>query len=380
MGASKIRRYDLDWLRVLVFGLLIIYHVGMFFVPWGWHLKNNMSFDWLRWPMLFVNQWRLPILFVISGMGTSFALSYRSGRLFAWERVKRLGIPLLFGMFFIIPPQVYIERLVQKQYSGSYLDFLISGAFVNGIYPSGNFSWHHLWFLPYLLIFSLILIPAFLYLRNHPHSIVIKKTKSLLHQGFGIYFVVLPLWFVEVLVEPFFDETHALIGDWFALSYYILFFFIGFLFIRCQTAFWNAIDKIKAKSLVLGIICFCLLVIRWNYIEDGLIIHIMEALIKIVNIWSWVFVLFGYAAKYLNQKSALLLYCNTAVYPFYILHQTVQVILCYFIMDENWGLGIKSFILILGTFLISWILYEGLIRRINVLRPLFGIKGKYQPK
>ena len=62
---AKIRRYDLDWLRVIVFGLLIFYHVGMFFVPWGWHIKNNEIYGWLRYPMLFVNQWRLPILFVI---------------------------------------------------------------------------------------------------------------------------------------------------------------------------------------------------------------------------------------------------------------------------------------------------------------------------
>ncbi|MEM6864355.1 MAG: glucan biosynthesis protein, partial [Bacteroidota bacterium] len=50
------RRYDIDWLRVIVFGLLIFYHVGMFFVPWDWHIKNNIIYDWLRWPMLFLNQ------------------------------------------------------------------------------------------------------------------------------------------------------------------------------------------------------------------------------------------------------------------------------------------------------------------------------------
>src|SRR5690606_16631767 len=108
---KSMRRYDLDWLRVIVFGLLIFYHVGMFFVPWGFHIKNNSIYDWLRYPMLFLNQWRLPILFVISGMGTYYALSKRSARQFALERINRLLLPLAVGMLFIVPPQIYIERI-----------------------------------------------------------------------------------------------------------------------------------------------------------------------------------------------------------------------------------------------------------------------------
>lgn len=152
MGTT-IRRYDLDWLRVIVFGLLIFYHVGMFFVPWGWHVKNNVIYDWLRWPMLFLNQWRLPILFVISGMGTYYALGKRSMGTFMWERFLRLGIPLAAGMILIVPPQVYFERLADGAFSGSYLKFYTTAAF-DGVYPEGNVSWHHLWFLPYLLVFS----------------------------------------------------------------------------------------------------------------------------------------------------------------------------------------------------------------------------------
>ncbi|MEL7147300.1 MAG: acyltransferase family protein, partial [Bacteroidota bacterium] len=153
---EKFRRYDLDWLRVIVFGLLIFYHAGMFFVPWGWHIKNNEIYRWLIWPMLFLNQWRLPILFVISGMGTYFALSYRSGWQFAKERWLRLGLPILVGMLFIVPPQVYIERVADGDFTGSYLTYWTTIAF-EGAYPTGNISWHHLWFLPYLLIFSLLL-------------------------------------------------------------------------------------------------------------------------------------------------------------------------------------------------------------------------------
>ena len=55
------RRYDIDALRVIAFALLILYHVGMFFVPWDFHIKNDMIYPGIRFPMLFLNQWRLPL-------------------------------------------------------------------------------------------------------------------------------------------------------------------------------------------------------------------------------------------------------------------------------------------------------------------------------
>ena len=141
----------------------------MFFVPWGWHIKNNVIYEWFAVPMYFLNQWRIPILFVISGMGTYYALGKRSRKQFSRERLRRLGFPLLIGMLLIVPPQVYIERIAHAQFTGGYFDFWPSQAFTP-VYPEGNLSWHHLWFLPYLLIFSLILVPIFYRLRKNPQN------------------------------------------------------------------------------------------------------------------------------------------------------------------------------------------------------------------
>ncbi|MDP5139267.1 MAG: acyltransferase family protein, partial [Spirosomaceae bacterium] len=168
---KKVRRYDIDWVRVIVFDILILYHVGMFFVPWDWHIKNNEIVEWFTWPMLLVNQWRIPILFVVSGMGTRFALSHRSGKEFALERFKRLFIPLVFGMLLIVPPQVYFERLLQGANYTSYLNYYFIDSF-KGIYPEGNISWHHLWFLPYLFLMSLVAIPLFKKLRTVDNTVI----------------------------------------------------------------------------------------------------------------------------------------------------------------------------------------------------------------
>lgn len=369
---KTIRRYDLDWLRVIVFGLLIFYHVGMFFVPWGWHVKNNVIYDWLRWPMWFLNQWRLPILFTISGMGTYYALGKRTLGKFAWERFLRLGIPLVAGMLLIVPPQVYFERLAEGTYSGSYLQYYTSVAF-DGVYPEGNLSWHHLWFLPYLLLFSWVLSPLFIYLRNHGAKFI-DGVKRMLQKPLRIYLFVIPLYFVEALVEPFFPVTHALVDDWFTIIFNIILFFYGFVLIATGNIFWESLPQLKHKALVIGIVAFSGQVIIWLLFEDGYVIHFTEALLKVVNIWSWILVLFAYAAQCLNRPSKGLAYANRAVYPFYILHQTVTVGIAYYLMDLDWGLLPKAFLLIVGTFGISWLIYDIVILRIPWLHPLFGLK------
>ncbi len=369
------RRHDLDWLRVLVFGLLIFYHVGMFFVPWGFHIKNNVIYDWLMYPMLFVNQWRLPILFVISGMGTYYALNKRTGEQFAWERIIRLYIPLTIGMLLVVPPQVYIERLVNKQFQGSYFDFWPAIAF-NGIYPEGNFSWHHLWFLPYLLIFSLILIPVFLYLKKHPNNTFTQWIRKQATKPFGLFWLIIPLYLCEAFLEPYFNVTHALIDDWFNFISSMILFFYGFMLISVKEEFWKTVEENRRRYLVFGLIGFTILMTMIFGFEDSTIRHFTEAFVKVFNLWAWILVFFGYAAKYLNKPSKTLSYANESVYPFYILHQTIMLIIGYYLMDLEWGFVPKFTIMILGTFLGSWVIYEFGIRRWKLIRPLFGLKLK----
>jgi glucan biosynthesis protein C len=367
------RRYDLDWLRVMVFVLLIFYHVGMFFVPWGWHIKNNIIYPDARWPMLFINQWRLPILFVISGMGTYFALGKRSGGQFAWERIKRLLLPLMIGMALIVPPQVYFERLANGQGSGHYFEFWPSHAF-RGVYPEGNLSWHHLWFLPYLLFFSLISIPLLRYLRNNPQSPVIRRMVNLASKPFGLFWLVVPLYLWESFLEPFFPSTHALLGDWFNLVNYLTFFLYGFLLISVKEAFWVNVMDNRRKYLYLGVIMFTAMITFRQVFDDSTTVHFVEACIKVINLWAWILVLFGFAAAYLNLNSPLLTYANEAVYPFYILHQTITIAIGYYLMDRSWGFWPKFSVMCVGTFGIVWLIYEFGIRRWNLIRPLFGLK------
>ncbi|MFC4874469.1 acyltransferase family protein [Negadavirga shengliensis] len=369
------RRYDLDWLRVIVFGLLIIYHVGMFFVPWDFHLKNNFIYGWVTWPMLFLNQWRLPILFVISGMGTWYALGKRNAWQFSGERIKRLLLPLVFGMIFIIPPQVYVERLAKGQFTGSYFEFWPSLAFI-GTYPEGNLSWHHLWFLPYLLLYSLLLTPLFVYLKNKPDNAYLRKLETWI-SGVRpqLLWVLLPFYFTYTILQEFFPVTHNFTNDWFTMVNYFFFFIAGFSLAGVGQSFWDKVRMNRRKLLMAGMLSFTVYILMNWFIEHTVTMHFIRNAFKVVNIWLWITVCFGYAAQYLNRESKLLRNANEAVYPFYILHQSVMMVIAYWVRDWNWGFWPKASLMILGTFGISYLIYEFLIRRWKTVRPLFGMKN-----
>ena len=135
------RRYDLDWLRIIAILIVLIFHVGMFFNDWDWHIKNNNTSDAFGYVMIWLHYWRLPLLLFISGAGTIYASAKRNEKQFALERAKRLLIPLVFSMFVIVPPQIYFERI--SDYS-SYFQFYPT-VFECVPYPDGaSLSWHHM--------------------------------------------------------------------------------------------------------------------------------------------------------------------------------------------------------------------------------------------
>jgi hypothetical protein len=370
-----IRRYDIDSLRVIVFGLLIFYHVGMFFVPWGFHIKNSITYEWLIYPMIFLNQWRLPLLFIISGMGTYFNISKRSGGGFIKERFVRLFIPLVVGMLFIVPPQVYFERLSTGEFVGNYFEFYPAMAFV-GVYPEGNFSWHHLWFLPYLLLFSLVLTPAFRYLVKKPLAWIIRKAKSLAAYKFGLFALAIPLVFWYVFLKPRFPSTHALVGDWFNIINYCTLFFYGFLLMGLKDVLWTNLIKNRRLYLITAIVSFSFLMLLWFGVGNFSAKREFSDAIQAINAWAWILALISYSAAYLNKPSRKLSYANEAVYPFYILHQTIIVALGYYLRNVDMCLFVKFSIMVIGTFGITWLIYEFGIRRYAWIRPLFGMKGK----
>ncbi len=363
----RTRRYELDWLRVLAFSLLIFYHTGMFFVSWEWHVKNNQLSEAMELPMLFLSQWRMSLIFLVSGAGVYLAMGYRSSGTFLRDRLKRILVPLVFGMLFIVPPQVYFERLTQG-YTGSYFSFYPS-VFDFEPYPEGNFSWHHLWYLAYILVYSVILLPLLQLTRRK--KLNFKKAKSWML----LLFPAIWLSIGEILLRERFDSTNALIDDWANHYLYVSIFILGFILVSSEQL-QEKIRRIRWYSLSIGLMLLTLLYSGY-WLQDKDILGLdlnFYWMIKSANRWMWIMAILGFAFRHLNFRSRYLKTANEMIYPFYILHQTVIVAIAYFLIDAPISIGAK-FILIAGsTFILCFVLIKYVIMQVNWLCVPFGLK------
>jgi glucan biosynthesis protein C len=369
---ARKRLYFLDWIRVIAFGLLIFYHTGLIFVDWGFHIQNDLLSEDIKLPMLFLNQWRLPLLFFVSGAGIWFAFAKRKVIEFIRERFIRLFCPLAFGVLIMIPPQVYYEWLHHGTFSGS----------IGHFYPLffKHITWNHLWFLAYLLVFTFIALPLFLYLRSEKNeSVMIAIFSSLSKKHHVLLFLLLiPLLVIELSLRDHWPDTRNLVGDWYNFMFYLVFMVYGYVF-ASATVLLDSLEHNRKKYFFVGLFSFAVLYFGWhqpgvNFLEASIAGRFIFDFFKCLNILCWIFCLLGYSKHYLSKNSSRLHYANKAVYPFFILHQTVLITIGYYVIQLSWSIFLKYLVIVMGTFFLCFLFYELFIRRIKVLGFLFGVK------
>jgi surface polysaccharide O-acyltransferase-like enzyme len=328
------RRHDLDWVRVCAFGLLVLYHVGMYYVTWDWHVKSPAASEALEPFMLLTSPWRMSLLFVISGVATAFLLrranaAARPG--FLEQRSWRLLLPLLFGMYVVVPPQLYLE-LVEKVPGGYHTDYAI---FMATYLRGGDFhctaphdcmdapTWNHLWFLAYLWAYTVVLW-LLLKLATRPMQAVGGWLERRL-SGIGVL-----LW--PVL--------------WLALA-----------------------TAVAGYAMLAGVWYFA------GYNDDTPPPDTLRMTLRVawaINQWCAIAAVFGFAYRWRNADSALLRYLTPAVFPVYVLHQTVIVLLAWNLRSAALPPLLEGLLLVVATFTLCLAGYE-VIRRVGWLRPLFGM-------
>jgi len=370
----KRRRYDLDWLRVLAFGVLILFHVGMFYVAdWGWHIKSSDTSEWLQLLMRVVNPWRMPLLFLVSGSALWFAAKKSSAVSLLKLRLTRLLPPLVLGMLVIVPPQIYYQIL---QHEGpvfaNYLEFyklyfdLDTQQFPAHQSPVGLLSWTHLWFLPYLLVYTL----AFVVLKpllDHLAALLARTRPGL----FILYAVPVALLVPYVVyLEPRFPRTYVIAGDWYCHALYFTMFVFGYVIAgHLQIASTLA----RARWICLGISAAAYVV--FMLLERGVFSapYALHATAGCLDVWSWILTVLAWSAARLNRPSKTLSYMNTAILPWYVLHQTITIVLAWHLSRVGLPISLEAFLVTLGTVAGCGIGYE-VIRRHSATRFLFGLK------
>lgn len=384
------RRYDIDWLRVLAVLLLIYYHAALPFVPVDWYIKDNSFSIGLSIFAGFMYQWHMPLLFFLSGAATWFSMVNRTKEQYIKERFKRLLIPFVFGVVFIVPPQIYLSSLSQGEmlYKDAYLQFhhdFLEGKVLPVLQwsqPPLNIDWAHLWFIIYLFVFSFIALPLFLFLKRERGQRWINRIAKFSERPGAILLLGIPMATIEDTMRPFWPGSMNLYDDWANFFLFSCYFIYGYLF-QTNEKFTQAIDKHGKLSLILAAL---LTVMMWLglYLSDGIPIQQFEYYLDYVifnvlrgfSTWLWVIGILSLGRRYLNFTNPVLRYASEAGYPFYILHQTVMVGIAFWVV--RWSIGIMQKYFIISTFslVVTLAIYELLIRRINILRFLFGMKPK----
>lgn len=345
------RRHDIDWIRIIAIGLLLIYHTTIGFQPWGvfiGFIKNNEPLESLWVPMSMLNIWRIPLLFFVSGMGVAFAIKRRSFKSLLIERTQRILVPFLFGTLVIVPLHV----LLWQDYYSQELQ--------HPMHP------YHLWFLGNIFIYVLVLSPIFFLLKRERSAKFKQALNKLFANPLGLLVIMIPFILEAELIQPESFETYAMNrhGFWLGLAAFL----VGFIFVSSGQNIWNTL---KQWCWVFLIIAFGLYLVRMNYFEFRSPHYLMA-----IESNLWIFAIFGLGFKFLNKPSDRLTYWSQAAYPIYILHMFYIYLISYLIFGLGWNPWVEFSVVTLGSFLGCWLTYEFVVRRVFFLRPLFGLKAE----
>lgn len=349
------RRHDIDWLRVIAIGLLLIYHIAIIFQPWALFIgfiKSEESVKGLWSPMTMLNVWRIPLLFFVSGMGLYFAMKKRNWKQLLMERSKRILLPFVFGYIAITPLHMFI---FQKYYHMP-LNY----------YPSSG----HLWFLGHIFSYVLLLSPLFFYLKTHDNGKFRKAISKVMSYAVGPLSISIFFMLEIVFMKPQLFELYA--QTWHGFFIGFLAFFFGYLFVYSGIAFWKTVSKWKWLYIGIAAVLYTIRLTGFETIST----HYITA----IESNCWIFGVFGFGYHYLNKPSTLLSYLSQAAYPVYIIHMFVLYLGALIILP----LAIHPFLKFIGitlfTFIVCFVIYEFILRRINILRPLFGLKWEFYTK
>ncbi len=375
------RLYFLDWIRIFAFFVLIVYHTGMYYVSWDWHVKSADASTAIEPLMMLSSPWRLGLLFMISGVASAYMLGKIRIRTFIGQRSWKLLVPLVFGMLVIVPPQAYFEVVEKVGYTGGYPEFM--QLYVTGYHGFCRDhdclrlpTWNHLWFVTYLWLYTLVL-GALAWIAGPRLQSWSDKLGSLLT---GWKIIVLPvavLAAARFALADSYPSNHSVAGDWYNHALYGFLFLLGVMLAR-QAGFWQRVEDIRWTSLGLWLAAWAVIVAYYSMPEALAAAPEVQAWRPVLRViysmgqWVPILTVCGFGHRHLRNDSANRRYLTQAVFPVYILHQTLIVSMAHWLKPVKLAAPVEGVVLVVLTFAISFGAFE-IIRRVPLLRPLFGL-------
>lgn len=367
------RRLDLDWVRIVAVLLLIPFHSARVFnLGEPFYVKNADLSVPLTFLIGFLVVWQMPLLFLVAGASTWYALGHRTSGQYVSERLRRLMIPFVFGTLVIVPPQMYLALLHRSETSASYLEyyprFLELRPFDIPDYTGIGFSWAHLWFILNLFVISLFVLPLLMWLGRGAGRAAVSRLAGLVDRGRGILLLAVLLVLVGDLPEP----------DGKPIFTHLTVFVLGFV-LASDERFGRAMQRNRWPALILGaatMSVFFWVEMSGIQLADNSFEDVAYYIVRNCNLWFWLVALLGFGQRHLNADNRVLRYARDAAYPFYLLHQTVIVVIAFFVVQWSADPMVKFSVIAVSSLVATIGLYDLLVRRTNATRFLFGIKPR----
>ena len=369
--ASDARRSDLDWIRVVAFGLLILYHVALVYSPYDWHIRSAHTFDGLREGLLITQPWRLTLLFLVSGAALRFMSAGKSAATVLSARLFRLGLPLLFGVVALVPVQAWIEATDKGSWSGSLSSWMAQEFSPQGL--RNGVPVNHLWFLVYISAYTLAAAP--LILRPDWTAVLERGLERALG---GWRLLVLPAVYLigaRVWLYYYYGVTNDVVWDPYNHAQSLAAFLFGFLLAR-RDAVWQDFERFRWIGLGVAAVALPVAIVQTLHPGGGAFHEIPRNSVFALDQWAVIVAILGFASRHLRDASTpALRYLNEAVFPCYLAHQTLLVIAVWRIRPYHLPALVEVAALVAITFGGSLLIYEA-VRRIPPIRPLWGLKPR----
>lgn len=367
-GSQNNRLYYLDWLRIIIVMTVFFHHCARIF-----DLRSDQLFTAPKSVLLtlyreFNALWMMPLMFMIAGAAVFYSLNRRNPLDFIKERLLRILLPVLtIGLLLF-----YLEN----------------------IYPIGDLG-GHLWFLMFLILYTLLLLAFFVPMRKQRRSIFLRFF-ALFNKSWGLLLLFIPL----AATAPLELHSNRVAGGWDFLPY-LVFFVCGYMFFSNQS-----IQKTLTKYYIESLVAACILTAIYLYVEFSYFLPEVRAfmlteyrtglsavekttlvpklsvavvvffIVRHMAACCWVIGILGLGSRFLNFSNKFLVYTNEAVLPFYILHMTIMNTIAYFVNQRISNIAAIYIVVATSSFVVTMIVYELLVRRVNGLRILFGMKLK----
>jgi len=358
------RKYFIDNIRWICIMMLFPYHTLMIYNAFdesfyikGKDIVGTSAFMITSYP------WFMPLLFVLAGVSSAYALRKRKPAEYVKERIYKLLIPFICGLLLLVPAQTYFAERFHNGYTGGYWQqyilFFTKPTDLTGY--TGGFTPAHLWFILYLFVISLIALPIMLIYKNAKRKPAFEKIPS---------WALPALFIVPLVMVPVLDIGGKSVGEYFA------YFMLGYLLLSNDDII-QKLDKRRIPLLISSIILMAVYVILWVlWKKDIFQTHqlIWGVFMRLYG-WTAILAVLGLGSHYLNFRNRVTDYLSVSSFPVYLFHQSWLVAVAYYVFSFTDNIPVQMAVIMLLTFPLTYVTYE-ICRRVPGVRFMFGIKAK----